>query len=155
MRIKINIMEENVQASDGCSLTIHAGLKRGWDRCVFKPNFHSLPSRLEKAKLLLERERISVSEAALLVGYSNFSHFASIFRKTYGINPSCTANGSRNDKPARKALCCMLQGVFFVQTRREKILSSIRATSRGCEQREKARLVSFAIWGRKARSPVF
>ncbi|MGG1254043.1 AraC family transcriptional regulator [Brevibacillus agri] len=44
--------------------------------------------RLEKAKLLLERERISVSEAALLVGYSNFSHFASIFRKTYGINPS-------------------------------------------------------------------
>ncbi|WP_081774628.1 helix-turn-helix domain-containing protein [Brevibacillus agri] len=43
---------------------------------------------MEKAKLLLERERISVSEAALLVGYSNFSHFASIFRKTYGINPS-------------------------------------------------------------------
>lgn len=43
--------------------------------------------RLEKAKRLLEMERISVSEASLLVGYSNFSHFASLFRKTYGMNP--------------------------------------------------------------------
>jgi AraC family transcriptional activator of pyochelin receptor len=53
--------------------------------------------RLEKAKLLLERERVSVSEAALLVGYSNFSHFASLFRKTYGVNPSLY--GKRLEKP--------------------------------------------------------
>ncbi|WP_312115134.1 helix-turn-helix transcriptional regulator [Brevibacillus reuszeri] len=43
--------------------------------------------RLEKAKRLLEMEKISVSEASSLVGYSNFSHFASLFRKTYGMNP--------------------------------------------------------------------
>ncbi|KEQ23151.1 helix-turn-helix transcriptional regulator [Paenibacillus tyrfis] len=44
--------------------------------------------RLEKAKQLLEMDKISVSEASSLVGYSNFSHFASLFRKTYGFNPS-------------------------------------------------------------------
>ncbi|MEB4783232.1 AraC family transcriptional regulator [Paenibacillus jamilae] len=44
--------------------------------------------RLEKAKQLLEQEQISVSEASAIVGYSNFSHFAALFRKTYGYNPS-------------------------------------------------------------------
>lgn len=43
--------------------------------------------RLEKEKRLLEMEKISISEASSLVGYSNFSHFATLFRKTYGMNP--------------------------------------------------------------------
>ncbi|KJD44281.1 AraC family transcriptional regulator [Paenibacillus terrae] len=44
--------------------------------------------RLERAKQLLENEQITVSEASAMVGYSNFSHFAALFRKTYGYNPS-------------------------------------------------------------------
>lgn len=44
--------------------------------------------RMEKARILLENNSISVSQASSLVGYHNFSHFASLFRKTYGVNPS-------------------------------------------------------------------
>lgn len=45
-------------------------------------------TRMEKARLLLEKGEVTVSEAALFVGYSNFSHFAKLFRKTFGFNPS-------------------------------------------------------------------
>lgn len=43
--------------------------------------------RLEKAKELLEWERISVYDAAIRVGYSNPSHFAASFRERFGCNP--------------------------------------------------------------------
>ncbi|WP_239551532.1 helix-turn-helix transcriptional regulator [Paenibacillus elgii] len=44
--------------------------------------------RLEKAWVLLENGSLNVSQAASLVGYNNFSHFAALFKKTYGVNPS-------------------------------------------------------------------
>ncbi|MFB6363510.1 helix-turn-helix transcriptional regulator [Paenibacillus elgii] len=44
--------------------------------------------RMEKARLLLEKGSLNVSQAASLVGYNNFSHFAALFKKTYGVNPS-------------------------------------------------------------------
>jgi AraC-like DNA-binding protein len=44
--------------------------------------------RLEKAMLLLQSGKMSVSEAAANVGYTNASYFANAFRKRYGINPS-------------------------------------------------------------------
>ncbi|WP_237712595.1 helix-turn-helix domain-containing protein [Paenibacillus elgii] len=31
---------------------------------------------------------MNVSQAASLVGYNNFSHFAALFKMTYGVNPS-------------------------------------------------------------------
>ncbi|CQR57656.1 helix-turn-helix transcriptional regulator [Paenibacillus riograndensis] len=43
--------------------------------------------RLDKAKELLETERINVCDAALMVGYSNPSHFAAIFKERFGSNP--------------------------------------------------------------------
>ncbi|GGF78825.1 AraC family transcriptional regulator [Paenibacillus albidus] len=43
--------------------------------------------RLDKAKELLEMERINVCDAAIMVGYSNPSHFAAIFRERFGCNP--------------------------------------------------------------------
>ncbi|BBI34316.1 helix-turn-helix transcriptional regulator [Cohnella abietis] len=43
--------------------------------------------RMEQALLLLETERVSVYEAAIATGYSNPSHFASVFREKYGVNP--------------------------------------------------------------------
>lgn len=44
--------------------------------------------RMERARHLLQEGTASVSQAASLVGYANFSHFAEAFRKQYGINPS-------------------------------------------------------------------
>jgi AraC-like DNA-binding protein len=43
--------------------------------------------RLEKAKDLLELERINVCDAAIRVGYSNPSHFAASFKERFGCNP--------------------------------------------------------------------
>jgi len=44
--------------------------------------------RLNKAAWLLETNQMKVCEAAVAVGYSNPSNFASAFRKQYGCNPS-------------------------------------------------------------------
>ncbi|WP_372632368.1 helix-turn-helix transcriptional regulator [Cohnella sp.] len=44
--------------------------------------------RMNEARKILEQGRVGVNEAAILVGYHNFSHFAALFRKTYGYNPS-------------------------------------------------------------------
>ncbi len=44
--------------------------------------------RMDKARLMLEKDEITVSEAGYLVGYSNLSHFAAAFKKEFGVNPS-------------------------------------------------------------------
>lgn len=44
--------------------------------------------RMEIAWGALKRGECNVSQAATLVGYTNFSHFATAFRKRYGMNPS-------------------------------------------------------------------
>lgn len=43
--------------------------------------------RLEKALLLLQKGQVNVNQAACVVGYSNPSHFAEVFREKYGFNP--------------------------------------------------------------------
>lgn len=43
--------------------------------------------RMEEARMLLEQGRANVTEAAYLVGYSNISHFASQFHRTFGSAP--------------------------------------------------------------------
>ncbi|USG67019.1 AraC family transcriptional regulator [Brevibacillus ruminantium] len=44
--------------------------------------------RMNEARKILEQGIGNVSEAALMVGYHNLSHFSTLFRKTYGYNPS-------------------------------------------------------------------
>ncbi|MEJ8546266.1 helix-turn-helix transcriptional regulator [Brevibacillus borstelensis] len=44
--------------------------------------------RMNEARKILEQGEANVSEAATMVGYHNLSHFASLFRKTFGYNPS-------------------------------------------------------------------
>lgn len=44
--------------------------------------------RMNEARSILEQGKANVSEAAGMVGYHNLSHFALMFRKTYGYNPS-------------------------------------------------------------------
>jgi AraC-like DNA-binding protein len=44
--------------------------------------------RLEQARQLLSKDRMSVAEVAYAVGFSNRSYFAIAFRRKFGVNPS-------------------------------------------------------------------
>lgn len=44
--------------------------------------------RMNEARYILEQGKANVSETAIMVGYHNVSHFAALFRKTFGYNPS-------------------------------------------------------------------
>lgn len=56
--------------------------------------FHETPSRwiikrrLEEAYTLLKQENAAPSEIYLKVGFKNFSHFSTAFKKQFGISPS-------------------------------------------------------------------
>jgi len=63
-------------------------LKKGFKELFSIPvHTYVIQRKLEFAKLLMDSKRISVSEAACRAGYGNVSHFASAFRKQYGVNP--------------------------------------------------------------------
>jgi len=64
---------------------LKAGFKELFGTTVFG---YIREERMNTARLLLEQGRSNVSETALMVGYTNMSHFSALFRKTYGINPS-------------------------------------------------------------------
>ncbi|AOT73260.1 helix-turn-helix domain-containing protein [Geosporobacter ferrireducens] len=64
-------------------------LKAGFKELFGMPvHAYIIDKRLERARFLMEDKKLRVTEAALLVGYSDASHFAEKFRKKYGINPS-------------------------------------------------------------------
>ncbi len=44
--------------------------------------------RLERAAALLEKQAVSVSEAAYAVGYDSVSHFSRRFKERFGKSPS-------------------------------------------------------------------
>lgn len=54
--------------------------------------------RLEQARQLLEEGSLPVSEVALAVGYTHFGHFASIFRKRFGVTPGNVRRGTTRPK---------------------------------------------------------
>ncbi|MFP4426927.1 MAG: helix-turn-helix transcriptional regulator [Spirochaetaceae bacterium] len=54
--------------------------------------------RLEAARQLLEESDRSVTEVAFEVGYSSLSHFARIFKETYGTTPHCYARQSASSR---------------------------------------------------------
>jgi AraC-like DNA-binding protein len=63
-------------------------LKKGFKE-LFELPIHTyvIQRKLELAKFLLDSGGVSVSEIACRAGYGNVSHFASAFRKQYGVNP--------------------------------------------------------------------
>ncbi len=64
-------------------------LKTGFKELFGMPvHAYIINKRLEKARLLMEGEKLKVTEAALRVGYNDLSYFAEKFRKKYGVNPS-------------------------------------------------------------------
>jgi len=50
--------------------------------------------RMERARTLLERERVSVTEASYVAGYSNPANFATAFKRRFGLSPK-EARGRR------------------------------------------------------------
>jgi AraC family transcriptional activator of pyochelin receptor len=43
--------------------------------------------KLDYSKKLLEDNNLNVSEIAILIGYSNSSHFIAAFKKRFGVTP--------------------------------------------------------------------
>jgi AraC family transcriptional regulator len=52
------------------------------------PHQYQIEQRIERAKSLLLRPAVTVSEIALLVGFSSHSHLNSCFRRLVGISPA-------------------------------------------------------------------
>jgi AraC-like DNA-binding protein len=64
-------------------------LKTGFKELYGMPvHAYVIDQRLETARILMEEQKLGVTEAVLAVGYSDASHFAAKFRKKYGVNPS-------------------------------------------------------------------
>jgi len=57
------------------------------------PHHYVVQRRVARAKALLERGR-SAMEAALEVGFFDQSHFANVFRQTYGMTPRAYQRGN-------------------------------------------------------------
>lgn len=53
------------------------------------------------AELLVEQRAIPVSDVARLVGYRQRSHFASAFRRRYGLAPACFRERALGVRPLR------------------------------------------------------
>lgn len=52
------------------------------------PNAYVMHKKMEKAKELLERHEISITDICYYIGYENFSKMSEIFKKTHGISPT-------------------------------------------------------------------
>lgn len=60
------------------------------------PYRYVLELRLERAKLLLERTRLSIAEIALQCGFSSQSHFTAHFTRFVGVSPARFTRGVRD-----------------------------------------------------------
>lgn len=82
-------------------LTQQVGLSESTLRRGFRELFNTtvigyLTSlRMEQAELLLRERKISISEVANLMGYSNLSHFSAAFKRQFGITPSQCIAGKK------------------------------------------------------------
>ncbi|GAC17305.1 hybrid sensor histidine kinase/response regulator transcription factor [Paraglaciecola arctica] len=52
------------------------------------PLAHIQALRLQQAKLLLEQDKMNVSEVAYAVGFDSLAYFSKVFKKYYGLSPS-------------------------------------------------------------------
>lgn len=64
--------------------TLQRHFRAVWGKTVFA---YLRDARLARARMALERDAISVTQAALIAGYSSSANFATAFRQQYGIPP--------------------------------------------------------------------
>lgn len=95
LRKAIALLNDNI--SDPWTIKILAqkvGLSERRLKSEFRKHYHIGPYgflqklRLDHSKELLMAKKISVTEAALQVGYSNSSHFSKLFKRQFGVSPS-------------------------------------------------------------------
>lgn len=98
-REKIIAAKDIILSSLSDTLTIPSLAQRvGMNECYLKKGFKELygktifayvqDTRMQRAKMLLNTEEMSVSEIAYEVGYSNLSGFSAAFKKQVGVLPS-------------------------------------------------------------------
>ena len=94
LKAAANYLEQNLDADHSLaeiSKKVHLNefkLKKGFKEYFNTTVFGYLrQKRMEQARYLLTRNRVSVLEIAQAVGYSNPSHFTRAFRNAFGINP--------------------------------------------------------------------
>jgi len=90
----VNFMRENLaQPLTLEMLAAEAGISRFHLLRIFKQAYGESPLRrltrlrMEQAKLMLRSNGESVTTIAALCGYENPSHFATAFRRHYGVSP--------------------------------------------------------------------
>lgn len=70
-------------------------LKTGFKELFGMPvHAYVIDKRLEMAKMLMEYEKLRITDVALRVGYNDLSYFAEKFKKKYGVNPSYYSKNS-------------------------------------------------------------
>jgi signal transduction histidine kinase/DNA-binding response OmpR family regulator len=60
------------------------------------PSVHIQQVRLQQARLLLEKNKMNVSEVAYAVGFDSLSYFSKAFKKYYGFTPSALIPQEKN-----------------------------------------------------------
>ncbi len=73
-----------VSSSQNKRHKIQQGFKTIFGTTVLK---HIRKLRLQKAKEIIVKKELSISEAGYFIGYTNLSHFASAFRQEFGVLP--------------------------------------------------------------------
>lgn len=104
IRIVCDVLEErlDVQSDETLSLdTIarDAGMSVSTMQRLFR-TVHGVPvieyvrqRRLDRARLMLERDGISVTEASFQAGYSSPANFSTAFKRAFGVSPSRVRRG--------------------------------------------------------------
>lgn len=96
---------------DIMTLTKLVGLNRDKLHQCFRKVFGFSPfeflrdQRLKTAMLLLQDGELNVTQAALMVGYSNISYFAKAFKLKFGITPGELRKASPSSFSDRKNVC--------------------------------------------------
>ena len=88
-------MDINFKSPDCLSKAVEeSGLSARRFNDLFKNNFKITPNRyltqrkVEYAKCLLETNNITVTEVAILSGFSDVYYFSKVFKRIYGVTPS-------------------------------------------------------------------
>jgi AraC family transcriptional regulator len=111
-RKTLSFIEEHL--AEPISLEVLAGLA-GLSTCYFcrafrrscgmPPQRYQLSQRIERAKALLTKNTVSVTDIGLAVGYNDVSAFCTAFRRVAGVTPSAYRRSLGERAPCQRPCC--------------------------------------------------